>query len=62
VWFIHGTGQVSPDLEWPMWVVYLCIPLGSALMCYRFLQVMARFVRTGVLPVPAHGSAAEEGA
>src|SRR5713226_10282174 len=21
VWFIHGTGQVSPDLEWPMWVV-----------------------------------------
>jgi len=62
VWFIYGTGEVSPDLEWPMWVVYLCIPLGSALMCYRFLQVMARFVRTGVLPVPAHGSAAEEGA
>ncbi|MGQ0579336.1 MAG: TRAP transporter small permease [Betaproteobacteria bacterium] len=62
VWFIHGTGQVSPDLEWPMWVVYLCIPLGSALMCYRFLQVMARFVRTGGLPVPTHGSATQEGA
>jgi C4-dicarboxylate transporter DctQ subunit len=59
VWFIHGTGQVSPDLEWPMWVVYLCIPLGSALMCYRFLQVMARFVKTGVLPAPTHGSPAE---
>ena len=62
VWFIHGTGQVSPDLEWPMWVVYLCIPLGSSLMCYRFLQVMARFVKTGLLPAPMHGQAIEEGA
>ena len=62
VWFIHGTGQVSPDLEWPMWVVYLCIPLGSALMCYRFLQVMAHFVKTGILPAHAYGSVAEEGA
>ena len=62
VWFIHGTGQVSPDLEWPMWVVYLCIPLGSALMCYRFLQVMARYVTTGALPVHAHGTTAEDGA
>ncbi len=60
VWSIHGTGQVSPDLEWPMWAVYLCIPLGSGLMCYRFLQVMARFVKTGVLPVQTHGPAAEE--
>ena len=60
VWFIHGTGQVSPDLEWPMWAVYLCIPLGSGLMCYRFLQVMARFVKTGALPVQTHGPAAEE--
>lgn len=59
VWFIYGTGQVSPDLEWPMWAVYLCIPLGSALMCYRFLQVMTRFVRDGELPVPDHGIAGE---
>jgi TRAP-type C4-dicarboxylate transport system permease small subunit len=42
--------------------VYLCIPLGSALMCYRFLQVMARFVKTGVLPTPRHGSATEAAA
>ena len=62
VWFIHGTGQVSPDLEWPMWMVYLCIPLGSSLMCYRFLQVMAHFVKTRILPAQAYGSAAEEGA
>ncbi|MEX0959742.1 MAG: TRAP transporter small permease [Burkholderiales bacterium] len=60
VWFIYGTGQVSPDLEWPMWVVYLCIPLGSSLMCYRFLQVLTGYLRTGDLPVhnPVSGEAA----
>ena len=50
VLFVHGTGQISPDLEWPMWVIYLCIPLGSSLMCYRFLQVLTRFLRSGDLP------------
>ena len=34
------TDQVSPDLEFPSWIVYACIPLGSYLMCFRFLQVM----------------------
>ena len=62
VWFIYGTGQISPDLEWPMWVIYLCIPLGSSLMCYRFLQVMARFLRSGELPAHALGAADEGGA
>ena len=62
VWFIYGTGQVSPDLEWPMWVIYLCIPLGSSLMCYRFLQVMARFLRSGELPAHALGAVDEGGA
>jgi len=47
--FIYGTGQVSPDLEWPMWVIYLAIPLGSGLMCYRFIQAMALFLKTGQL-------------
>jgi TRAP-type C4-dicarboxylate transport system permease small subunit len=47
--------QVSPELEWPSWIIYLCIPLGSYLMCYRFLQVMWRFLRTGVMPHQAHG-------
>ena len=59
VWFVYGTGQISPDLEWPMWVIYLCIPLGSSLMCYRFLQVMARFLRSGELPAHALGAADE---
>jgi len=42
--------QVSPELEWPSWIIYLCIPLGSYLMCFRFLQVIWRFLRTGIAP------------
>jgi len=52
-WFTWGmahTNQVSPDLEVPKWIVYLCIPLGSYLMCFRFLQVAWSFWRTGELP------------
>jgi C4-dicarboxylate transporter DctQ subunit len=52
-WFTWGmahTDQVSPDLELPKWIVYLCIPLGSFLMCFRFLQVAVAFARTGELP------------
>jgi C4-dicarboxylate transporter, DctM subunit len=44
------TGQQSNDLEAPMWIVYLAIPLGSGLMCYRFLQVAWSYYRTGELP------------
>ena len=47
--------QVSPELEWPSWMIYLAIPLGSYLMCFRFLQVMWRFLRTGYVPHQAHG-------
>jgi C4-dicarboxylate transporter DctQ subunit len=50
VWRIGHTSQVSPDLELPMWLVYLAIPLGSGLMCFRFLQVARMFKRDGVLP------------
>ena len=32
VWDIAHTDSVSPDLEVPKWIVYLCIPLGSYLM------------------------------
>jgi len=59
VFRMFGTGQVSPDLELPMWVVYLAVPLGSSLMCYRFLQVAWRFRRSGELP--SHGHAHVEG-
>src|SRR6516164_10728536 len=47
--------QVSQELEWPSWIIYLAIPLGSYLMCFRFLQVMWRFLRTGAVPHAAHG-------
>lgn len=48
-------GPTTPDLEWPTWVVYSAIPLGSFLMCFRFLQVWLRFARTGELPHHDHG-------
>jgi C4-dicarboxylate transporter DctQ subunit len=56
VWLLSGTDQVSPDLELPAWIVYLAIPLGSYLMCFRFLQVAWIFARKGELPHhdPAH--------
>ncbi len=31
-------------------MVYSAIPLGSGLMCFRFLQVLVAFIRTGELP------------
>jgi TRAP-type C4-dicarboxylate transport system permease small subunit len=49
--------EVSQELEWPSWIIYLCIPLGSYLMCFRFLQVTWRFLRFDY--VPHHGHAAE---
>ncbi len=47
-------GPITPDLEWPTWMVYLAIPLGSSLMCFRFLQVAWNFARTGELPHHDH--------
>ena len=55
VWAIGHTDQVSADLELPLWIVYLCIPLGSYLMCFRFLQVAWSFYKTGELPHHDHG-------
>jgi len=47
---LMGTDQVSPDMGIPSWFVYACIPLGSYLMCFRFLQVAWSFFWTGDLP------------
>ncbi|PWF55710.1 TRAP transporter small permease [Massilia glaciei] len=58
VWHMSQTEQTSSDLEIPMWIVYLAIPLGSYLMCLRFLQVMVVFLRTGELPKHDHGHVA----
>jgi C4-dicarboxylate transporter DctQ subunit len=54
VWGMAHTEQTSADLEVPMWIVYLAVPLGSYLMCFRFLQVMVQFLRTGELPKHDH--------
>ncbi|MGE5615421.1 MAG: TRAP transporter small permease [Bacillota bacterium] len=59
VWDMAHTDQTSPDMEAPMWIVYLAIPLGSYLMCFRFLQVAWTFARTGDLP--HHDAAHVEG-
>ncbi len=48
-------GPTTPDLEAPTWIVYSAVPLGSALMCFRFLQVTFSFARTGELPHHDHG-------
>ncbi|HEX9181074.1 MAG TPA: TRAP transporter small permease [Burkholderiales bacterium] len=50
VYHLAYTDQITPDLEWPVWIIYLAIPLGSYLMCFRFLQVTWSFIRTGELP------------
>ena len=55
VWGIVGTDQTTPDLELPSWAVYLAVPLGSYLMCFRFLQVAVNFWKTGELPKHDHG-------
>lgn len=48
-------GPTSPDLEIPTWIAYSCVPLGSYLMSFRFLQVAAHFIRTGEVPHHEHG-------
>ncbi len=43
-------GPISPDLEWRTWVIYLAVPLGSGLMCFRFLTVLFNYFKTKELP------------
>jgi C4-dicarboxylate transporter DctQ subunit len=52
-------GPTTPDLEWPTWFIYSAVPLGSFLMCYRFVQVAWNYWRTGEMP--HHDEAAVEG-
>jgi C4-dicarboxylate transporter DctQ subunit len=46
----ENMGQVSPTLEWPMGVVYLCIPIGAGLMIVETLRLLGRALRG--LPPP----------
>ena len=54
VFELSHTTSVSEVLEIPMWMVYMAVPLGSYLMCFRFLQVTWSFLRTGALPKHDH--------
>lgn len=56
VWHVARGGQVSPDLEMPMWIVYLAVPLGSALMCFRFIQALYLYMTTGYIAHHDHGT------
>jgi C4-dicarboxylate transporter, DctQ subunit len=47
-------GPTTPDLDWPTWIIYSAVPLGSYLMCFRFLQVTWVFMRGGELPHHDH--------
>ena len=49
-------GPITPDLEWPTWIIYAAVPLGSYLMCFRFMQVGWAFFRTGELPHHDHAA------
>jgi len=56
VYHVRNGGQTSPDLEMPMWIIYLAVPLGSALMCFRFIQALHLFLTTGHIAHHDHGS------
>ena len=56
VWHVRAGGQVTPDLEIPSLIVYLAVPLGSALMCFRFIQAIVKFLRTGEIAHHDHGA------
>ena len=55
VYHVWQGGQTSADLEMPMWIVYLAVPLGSALMCFRFIQALYWYVTTGFIAQHDHG-------
>jgi C4-dicarboxylate transporter DctQ subunit len=56
VWHVRVNGQTTPDLEIPSWIVYLAVPLGSALMCFRFIQALYLYLRTGFVAHHEHGA------
>ena len=43
---IRSIAQVTPVMQAPMWLVYLAMPVGSALMFLRTCQLVWRLVRS----------------
>ena len=42
---VRAVGQVTPVMQAPMWLAYLAMPAGSALMILRTCQLLWRLVR-----------------
>lgn len=42
---VQSSGQVTPVMQGPMWVTYLAMPVGSALMFLRTAQLVWRMLR-----------------
>jgi C4-dicarboxylate transporter DctQ subunit len=42
VQFSYGTQQVTMELLWPRWVLFLSVPVGMSLMTYHLLQEFVR--------------------
>jgi C4-dicarboxylate transporter DctQ subunit len=45
---VHSIGQVTPVMQAPMWLAYLAMPAGSALMMVRTWQLIWRLTRERV--------------
>lgn len=44
---VLSSHQVSPALELPMWLVYLAVPAGTALMVLRYIQQLVKRAVSG---------------
>jgi len=42
--FVMESNQVAPALQFPMWIAYICIPLGFLLMALRTIIVIKNIV------------------
>ena len=42
VYRIYSRGQVSPAMEIPMFIVYVCVPLGGLTSAFRFLELLLK--------------------
>jgi hypothetical protein len=50
----HGSARPRPTSNCRMWLIYLAMPFGSALMCFRFLQVALGLLCHDRMNLPHH--------
>jgi TRAP-type C4-dicarboxylate transport system permease small subunit len=56
---LNNLGQYSPALQWRMGIVYLCMPIGGALMAIELVGVIRRTLRGEPLSPPIYAGATE---